>query len=66
MKSTKEPAAVRELHRIRQDMLAEETRVGRDKFWAETNRQGKQFARCKGRLKSAAGGAPKVQHPVAA
>ncbi len=41
----KEPAAVRELHRIRQTMLAEEKRVGSEKFWAEVNRQGKEFAR---------------------
>ena len=45
MKREKEPAAIRELHRIREEMLAEEKRVGSDKFWAEVNRQGKEFAR---------------------
>ena len=45
MKREKEPAAIRELHRIREEMLAEEKRVGSDKFWAEANRQGKEFAR---------------------
>jgi hypothetical protein len=45
MKQEKEPAAIRELHRIRQKMLAEEKRVGSDKYWAEANRQGKEFAR---------------------
>lgn len=45
MKKEKEPAAIRELHRIRQEMLAEEKRVGSEKFWAEANRQAKEFAR---------------------
>jgi len=45
MKQAKEPAAIRELHRIRQEIRAEEKRVGSDKYWAEANRQGKEFAR---------------------
>jgi threonyl-tRNA synthetase len=45
MKQEKEPAAIRELHRIRQEIRAEEKRVGSDKYWAEANRQGKDFAR---------------------
>jgi hypothetical protein len=45
MKREKEPAAIRELHRIRQAMVAEEKRVGSEKFWAEANQQGKEFAR---------------------
>jgi hypothetical protein len=45
MKQKKEPAAIRELRRIRQEMLAEEKRVGSDRYWAEANRQGKAFAR---------------------
>jgi hypothetical protein len=45
MKRNKEPEAIRELRRIRDEMLAEEKRVGSDKFWAEVNRQGKEFAR---------------------
>jgi hypothetical protein len=45
MKQEKEPAAIRELHRIRQEIRAEERRVGSDKYWAEANRKGKEFAR---------------------
>jgi len=45
MKQEKEPGAIRELRRIRQEMLAEEKRVGSDRYWAEANRQGKAFAR---------------------
>ena len=45
MKQAKEPAAIRELHRIRQEIRAEEKRVGSDKYWAEANQQGKEFAR---------------------
>ncbi len=45
MKRHQEPAAVRELHQIREQMLAEEKRVGSDKFWAEANRKGEEFAR---------------------
>jgi len=45
MRPKSEPNAIRELHRIRQQMQAEEQRVGSDKFWAETNRQGRAFAR---------------------
>ena len=45
MKREKEPAAIRELHRIREELLAAEKRMGSDKFWAEANRQGKEFAR---------------------
>lgn len=45
MKQEKEPAAIRELRRIRQEMLADEKRVGSEKYWTEANRQGKAFAR---------------------
>ncbi len=45
MKRNKEPAAIRELHRIREEMLAEEKRVGSEKYWADANRQGREFAR---------------------
>jgi hypothetical protein len=45
MKQEKEPAAIRELHRIRQEIRAQEKRVGSDKYWAEANREGKEFAR---------------------
>jgi len=45
MKRQKEPAAVRELHRIREQMLAEEKRVGSDKYWADANREARVFAR---------------------
>lgn len=45
MKQEKEPAAIRELRRIRQALHAEKERVGSDKFWAEANQQGKVFAR---------------------
>jgi hypothetical protein len=45
MNQEKEPAAIRELHRIRQEIRAEEKRVGSDKYWAEANQQGKEFAR---------------------
>jgi len=40
-----EPRAIQEIHRLREEMLAEEKRVGSDKFWAQANRQGKEFAR---------------------
>jgi hypothetical protein len=45
MKKRTEPAAIRELHRIREEMLAEEKRVGSATYWAEANAQGKAFAR---------------------
>jgi len=45
MKRQKEPAAIRELHRIREEMLAEERRVGSANYWDEVNRKGKEFAR---------------------
>jgi hypothetical protein len=45
MKQEKEPAAIRELHRIRQEIRAEEKRIGSDKYWADVNRRGKEFAR---------------------
>ncbi len=45
MKQGREPAAVRELHRIREEMLAEEKRAGSGKYWAEANRQAMEFAR---------------------
>jgi len=45
MKRHQEPAAVRELQQIREQMLAEEKRAGSDKFWTEANRKGEEFAR---------------------
>lgn len=45
MRPKTEPAAVRELRRIREKMLAEEKRVGSGKYWAEANKQGREFAR---------------------
>ena len=45
-----EPVAIQEIRRIREEMLAEEKRVGSDQFWAEVNRKGKEFAR-RNRLK---------------
>lgn len=48
MKTEKEPAAVRELRRIRQEMLAEELRVGSEKYWANANARGREFARGNG------------------
>ena len=45
MKKSKEPEAIRELHRIREEMLSDEKRVGRARYWAEANEQAQQFAR---------------------
>jgi hypothetical protein len=45
MKQEKESKVFTELRRIRSEMLAEEKRVGSDKYWAKVNRQGKEFAR---------------------
>jgi len=45
MQQAKEPAAVRELHRIRRQIRAEANRVGSDKYWAEVNRRAREFAR---------------------
>jgi hypothetical protein len=45
MKQEKESKVFAELRRIRNEMLAEEKRVGSDKYWAEVNRRGKEFAR---------------------
>ena len=50
MKTEKEPAAIRELRRLRQEMLAEEKRVGSERYWVEANQQGREFAR-RNRLK---------------
>ena len=44
MKQENEPTAIRELHRIREAMLAEEKRVGSDHYWTEANRQAKEIA----------------------
>jgi hypothetical protein len=62
MKRKREPAAIRELRRIRQKMLAEEKRVGSDKYWAEANRQGKQFARQHGLRHAESPSSPFVLH----
>ena len=40
-----EPKAIQEVHRIRQELQAEEKRVGSEKFRAEVNRHGREFAR---------------------
>jgi hypothetical protein len=40
-----EPRAIQEIHRIREQMHADEKRVGSDKFFAEANRRGREFAR---------------------
>jgi hypothetical protein len=48
MKRGREPAAIRELHQIREEMLAEEKRAGSGKYWAEANRQAREFARQRG------------------
>jgi hypothetical protein len=45
MKQERESKVFTELRRIRNEMLAEEKRVGSDQFWANVNRQGKEFAR---------------------
>ncbi|MBI4026045.1 MAG: hypothetical protein HY360_13750 [Verrucomicrobia bacterium] len=45
MKQEKEPAAIRELHRIREKLLADEERVGSGAYWAEANREAREFAR---------------------
>jgi hypothetical protein len=45
MKQTKEPAAIRELHRIREQMLAEEKRVGSATYWAEAHEEALEFMR---------------------
>jgi len=45
MRPEKEPLAIRELRRIRQEMVAEEKLVGSDKYWTEANHQGREFAR---------------------
>jgi hypothetical protein len=45
MKQENESKVFTELRRIRSAMLAEEKRVGSDKFWADVNRQGKEVAR---------------------
>lgn len=45
MTQGKESKVFTELRRIRSEMLAEEKRVGSDKYWAKVNREGKEFAR---------------------
>ena len=45
MKREKEPAAVRELHRIREQMQAEEKRVGSERYWADAHREALEFMR---------------------
>jgi hypothetical protein len=48
MKLTKEPSALRELHRIREQMLAEEKRVGSARYWEETHQEALEFTRRSG------------------
>jgi hypothetical protein len=43
-----EPSAIREVRRIRQEMLADEKRGGGEKRQEEANRQGKDFGRRRG------------------
>jgi len=45
MKQENESKVFTELRRIRDEMLAEEKRVGSDQYWAEINQRGKEFAR---------------------
>ena len=45
MKPEKESKVFTELRRIRDEMIAEEKRVGSDKFWADVNRRGREHAR---------------------
>ena len=45
MKPQPEPMAVRELHRIRGAMRAEEVRGGRARFLSSLNQLGEEFAR---------------------
>ena len=45
MKQEKESKVFTELRRIRDEMMAEEKRVGSDKFWADVNRRGREHAR---------------------
>ena len=42
MKPEKESKVFTELRRIRDEMIAEEKRVGSDKFWADVNRRGRE------------------------
>jgi hypothetical protein len=45
MKKEKESKVFTELRRIRTEMLAEEKRIGTDKYWAGVNERGKEYAR---------------------
>ena len=60
MKPEKESKVFTELRRIRDEMIAEEKRVGSDKFWADVNRRGREHARKHGLnyVESPSGGPP--------
>ena len=45
MKPEKESKVFTELRRIRDERLAEEKRVGGDKYWAEAHQRGREIAR---------------------
>jgi len=45
MNKQREPEALRELHRIREQIHKEAVAVGIERYWAEANRQGREFAR---------------------
>ena len=45
MKQEKESKVFTELRRIRDERLAEEKRVGSDKYWAEAHQRGREYAR---------------------
>ena len=45
MKQAKESNVFTELRRIRDEMLAEEKRVGSEKFWGDVSRRGREYAR---------------------
>ncbi|GEM_PF-2574184 len=45
MKRQADSKVFKELRQIRDELLAEEKRVGSDTFWAEVSRQGEKFAR---------------------
>ncbi len=45
MKQEKESKVFTELRRIRDEMLAEEKRVGSEKFWRDVSRRGREYAR---------------------
>ncbi|MBM4043649.1 MAG: hypothetical protein FJ279_00895 [Planctomycetes bacterium] len=55
MRALREPKALAELHRIREEMQAEEDRVGSETFWAEVNRRAEGFFRAARRRRAVTG-----------